>query len=237
MDNNFNNYEPYVVPTEAKDQEAMLQTVMSKTFIFMSAGLLISALCAFATYHSGVVEFLRDNTLLFYGLLFAELLIVIVASSVLENQRVGQASILFIAYACINGVTLSSIFLLYTESSILSIFILAALLFGVMAIYGYVTKSDLTRLGSIGMMGLFGVIILGFTNIFIQSSGLDLILSMVGLAIFIGLTAFDMQKIKEMATESVGKSATSIALFGALQLYLDFINIFLRLLRLFGKRD
>ena len=106
-----------------------------------------------------------------------------------------------------------------------------------MAVYGYVTKSDLTSVGSIGMMGLIGVIVLSVINIFMKSSGLDFMISIVGLAIFIGLTAYDMQKIKEMSKTNIGMSTTAIALFGALELYLDFINIFLRLLRLFGRDD
>ena len=231
-----NNYEPYVAPKNEQDQVSDIQSVMSKTFLFMSAGLLISALCAIATYQSSLVDTLLSNRTLFYVLRFGELGIIMVVNIALGKQKVGQAGLLFIVYACMNGVTLSTIFVVFELGSIFSIFFMAAILFTVMAVYGYVTKSDLTRLGSIGIMGLFGVIIVSVLNIFMKSSGLDLVISMVALAIFIGLTAYDMQKIKLMASERNGKSTTSIAMFGALQLYLDFINIFLRLLRLFGKR-
>jgi len=231
-----NNYEPYVAPKNEQDQVSDIQSVMSKTFLFMSAGLLISALCAIATYQSSLVDTLLSNRTLFYVLRFGELGIIMVVNIALGKQKVGQSGLLFIVYACMNGVTLSTIFVVFELGSIFSIFFMAAILFTVMAVYGYVTKSDLTRLGSIGIMGLFGVIIVSVLNIFMKSSGLDLVISMVALAIFIGLTAYDMQKIKLMASERNGKSTTSIAMFGALQLYLDFINIFLRLLRLFGKR-
>lgn len=236
MENNYNNYEPYVSQGGEQGQDTVIQSVMSKTFLFMCAALLISALSAFATYQSDLVYTIASNRILFYGLLFGEIGIVMVASRAIEKQRIIPATLLFAAYACINGVTLSFIFLIYEIGSIFSIFIVSALVFGVMAVYGYVTKSDLTKLGSIGMMALFGVIIMSVVNIFMRSSGLDLVLSMVGLAIFIGLTAYDMQKIKDLASTNYGKSTTAIGLFGALQLYLDFVNIFLRLLRLFGKR-
>lgn len=231
MENNYGSYDSSV-----NEKVEVRQAVISKTFIFMFAALLISSVCAVATFHSDLTYQLLTNRTLLYVLLFGEIGIVMIAGQTLRKQAVIPSAILLIAYAAINGVTLSYIFVLYEIGSIFSIFLIAALTFGVMAVYGYVTKSDLTRLGSIGIMGLFGVIIMSVVNIFLGNGTLDLILSMVGLALFIGLTAYDMQKIKAMADSSEGQSTTAIAMLGALEIYLDFVNIFLRLLRLFGKR-
>lgn len=231
MDNNFDNY---VTPTESKVQDTSL-AIMSKTFIFMCIGLFVSAMCAFIVYDTGLIKDIGTQSMFMF--LILELIIVFAATKVLNNRKVALAGILFILYAGINGITFASLFLVYELGSVLSIFIITAVVFGVMAIYGYATKSDLTSVGSIGMMALIGVIVLSLVNIFMRSSGLDFALSIVGLAIFIGLTAYDMQKIKEMSRANVGMSTTAVAMFGALQLYLDFINIFIRLLRLFGKRD
>lgn len=231
MDNNIDNY---VTPTESKVQDTSL-AIMSKTFIFMCIGLFVSAMCAFIVYDTGLIKDIGTQSMFMF--LILELIIVFAATKVLNNRKVALAGILFILYAGINGITFASLFLVYELGSVLSIFIITAVVFGVMAIYGYATKSDLTSVGSIGMMALIGVIVLSLVNIFMRSSGLDFALSIVGLAIFIGLTAYDMQKIKEMSRANVGMSTTAVAMFGALQLYLDFINIFIRLLRLFGKRD
>ncbi|WP_066712294.1 Bax inhibitor-1/YccA family protein [Clostridium sp. Marseille-P299] len=233
MDNNIGKYDQYASPNRIDAMETSL--VMSKTFIFMFIGLFVSAISAFIVYDTGFTEFLSNQSM--FVLLIVELGVVFAATRVLEKKKVGLAGALFLLYAVINGATLSTIFLVYEIGSIFSVFVIAAIVFGLMAVYGYVTKSDLTSVGSIGMMGLIGVIVLSVINIFMKSSGLDFMISIVGLAIFIGLTAYDMQKIKEMSKTNIGMSTTAIALFGALELYLDFINIFLRLLRLFGRDD
>lgn len=233
MDNNIGKYDQYASPNRIDAMETSL--VMSKTFIFMFIGLFVSAISAFIVYDTGFTEFLSNQSM--FVLLIVELGVVFAATRVLEKKKVGLAGALFLLYAVINGATLSTIFLVYEIGSIFSVFVIAAIVFGLMAVYGYVTKSDLTSVGSIGMMGLIGVIVLSVINIFMKSSGLDFMISIVGLAIFIGLTAYDMQKIKAMSKTNIGMSTTAIALFGALELYLDFINIFLRLLRLFGRDD
>ena len=147
---------------------------------------------------------------------------------------------LFVLYSVINGAVLSSIFLIYTMTSIASVFFITAGTFAVMALIGYTTKTDLTSMGKILMMAIIGLIIASLVNVFlVKSSGFDLIISYVGVLIFVGLTAYDSQKIKQLLLQApdAGESAQKVALLGALSLYLDFINLFLYLLRIFGKRD
>ena len=145
---------------------------------------------------------------------------------------------MFIVYSVINGVLLSFIFLAYTMSSISTVFFITAGTFGVMALIGYTTKTDLSKLGSILFMALIGLIIATVVNMFVHSSGLQLIISYVGVLIFVGLTAYDTQKIKQMLNEqsSADESAQKLALLGALSLYLDFVNLFIHLLRILGDR-
>ena len=218
-------------------EEGRVQSVMTMSFVFMFVALCISAMAAQFTITSGlIVQIVFNNTLL-GGLLVAELVIVVVADICLDKNLLVPSVLFFIAYSVINGMTLSVILLAYTASSVVSIFIMAALVFGAMAVFGAVTKKDLTGIGQIGFMLLLGIIIMGIVNFgILKSSGLDLVLSGLGLAIFIGLTAYDTQKIKEMAMADMNRSATVVGLAGALALYLDFINLFLKLLRLFGKR-
>ena len=147
---------------------------------------------------------------------------------------------LFVLYSAINGVMLSSIFLIYTTSSIASVFFITAGTFAVMAFIGYTTKTDLTSMGKILLMALIGLIIASLVNVFfVKSTGFDLILSYAGVLIFVGLTAYDSQKIKQMLlmAPDAGEGAQKLALLGALSLYLDFINLFIYLLRIFGRRE
>lgn len=233
--NNFNEFSSNAYQV---NRDETVQVVISKTFLFMFLALIISAVSAFWTVTSEFYVNIFTNDILFYGLLIGEVVLVIVAETTMKKNLVLPSALLFIAYSVVNGMTLSSILLVYTMESIFSIFLIAAIIFGVMAVFGFVTKRDLNALGTIGMMGLLGVIIVSIVNIFIlKSNGLSILLSAVGLAIFIGLTAYDLQKIKEMARNNVATSNNVLALYGALILYLDFINIFLKLLRLFGKRN
>lgn len=150
-----------------------------------------------------------------------------------------MATLMFVLYSVINGVTLSSIFLIYTAESITQVFLITAGTFGAMAFIGYTTKKDLSSMGKYLLMALIGLIIATLVNIFFKSSGMSMIISYVGVLIFVGLTAYDSQKIKEMCNsiEYVDESAQKLALLGALTLYLDFINLFIYLLRIFGKRE
>lgn len=236
LDNN--NFNEFSSNTYQVNRDETVQVVISKTFLFMFLALIISAVSAFWTVTSEFYVNIFTNDILFYGLLIGEVVLVIVAETTMKKNLVLPSALLFIAYSVVNGMTLSSILLVYTMESIFSIFLIAAIIFGVMAVFGFVTKRDLNALGTIGMMGLLGVIIVSIVNIFIlKSNGLSILLSAAGLAIFIGLTAYDLQKIKEMAHNNVATSNNVLALYGALILYLDFINIFLKLLRLFGKKN
>lgn len=236
---NFNSNDSYGANTYSTaqsrlDVEAKAQSVLSKTFLFMFMALLITAVSAYMTISTGFIYELRE----IYGpLLIAEVAVVFLANFTLQKDNVVLSAIMFLAYSIINGVTLSVIFVAYELGSVVSIFVLAAIIFGCMAAFGLVTKKDLSSLGTIGMMGLIGIIVLGIANIFIGSEGLSIGLAAVGLAVFIGLTAYDMQNIKDLARSNIQRSETSLALYGALILYLDFINIFIKLLRLFGNRN
>jgi len=172
-------------------------------------------------------------------LIIAEFGLVFAISAAINKLSLTTATLLFVLYSVINGATLSVIFLVYTMESIASVFFITAGTFGVMAFIGYTTKKDLTSLGKMLLMALIGLIIATLVNVFfIQSSGFSLIVSYVGVLIFVGLTAYDSQKIKQMLLQApdAGESAQKLALLGALTLYLDFINLFIYLLRIFGDR-
>ena len=172
-------------------------------------------------------------------MLIAELAVVFYLSARINSISFTKATVMFIIYSILNGATLASIFLVYTMSSIASTFFVAAGTFGVMALYGYVTKSDLTRIGNICLMALIGLIIATLVSMFWQNSMLQMIITYAGVILFVGLTAYDSQKIKRLLTADgieVTEETQKIALLGALTLYLDFINLFLYLLRLLGDR-
>ncbi len=175
-----------------------------------------------------------------WGLIIAELAIVIAISAAINRLSLTTATLLFVLYSVLNGATFSLIFAVYTMSSIANVFFITAGTFGVMAAYGYFTKRDLSSLGKLLLMALIGLIIATLVNVFlVKSSGFDLILSYAGVLIFVGLTAYDTQKIKQMLAmqTDMGEGAQKVALLGALSLYLDFINLFLYLLRIFGRRE
>ena len=187
----------------------------------------------------GIQMALFSNQLLFWGLVIAEFALVIGISAAINRLSLTTATLMFILYSVINGAMLSSIFLIYTMSSIASVFFITAGTFGVMALIGYTTKKDLTSMGKILFMALIGIIIATIVNIFLKSSGLQMIVSYLGVLIFVGLTAYDSQKIKNMLQMAPDASEASqrLALLGALTLYLDFVNLFIYLLRIFGRRE
>ena len=172
-------------------------------------------------------------------MIIAEFALVIGVSAAINRLSLTTATLMFILYSVINGALLSYIFLAYTASSIATVFFITAGTFGVMAFIGYTTKTDLSSMGKIVMMALIGLIIATVVNLFIKSSGLTMILSYVGVLVFVGLTAYDTQKIKHMLLQApdAGEGAQKLALLGALSLYLDFINLFIYLLRIFGRRN
>jgi FtsH-binding integral membrane protein len=187
----------------------------------------------------GLMQAIYTNPILFWGLIIAEFALVIGVSAAINKLSLTTATLMFILYSVINGALLSYIFILYTASSISTVFFITAGTFATMAFIGYTTKTDLSSWGKILLMALIGLIIATVVNVFIKSTMFDMILSYVGVLIFVGLTAYDSQKIKQMLLQApdAGESAQKVALLGALSLYLDFINLFLYLLRIFGKRD
>lgn len=217
---------------------ALVQSFFMQVYGWMASGLLATGILAYYTAHSPfLLNMIFGNKLVFYGLLFANLGIVFVLSRSIQSLSATAASFLFFTYSALNGLTLASIFLLYTHESIATVFFITAGTFGAMTAYGYVTKADLSKWGSILFMSLIGLIIASLVNLFLQSPTLMWVLTYAGVLIFVGLTAYDTQRLKEMAyslndEETVGK----FAVLGALTLYLDFINLFLYLLRIFGKR-
>ena len=215
---------------------AYVSQVMRKVFTKMFLAMVITAISAFVVLSSpALLTAIFSNSLIYWGLLIAEIVMVIALSATINKLSKTGASVLFYVYSILNGVTLSCIALVYTASSIGLTFAITAGVFAVMAIYGYVTKNDLTKFGSYLTMALFGLIICIVVNLFMQSSKMEWIISFAGVVIFIGLTAWDVQKIKRMATMTDYNNADKLATIGALSLYLDFINLFLYLLRFFGN--
>lgn len=215
---------------------AISESVIAQSFLFMFIALAITAVSALYTLNSSLIYYLYYYDLLFYGLIIGEFVVVIAANHAMSHQRLVPSAILFTAYAVINGITLSSILIFYAGSSIVSVFVITSALFGVMAFIGFVTKKDLSSLGGICAMGLIGLIIASIVNMFLGSTGLDMIISYIGVIIFVGLTAYDVQKIKNITMLADSTNATILGLYGALQLYLDFVNLFIKLLRIMGKR-
>lgn len=202
--------------------------------------LVITGICAYGVATSpSLLQMIYGNSVAIWLLIIAELGLVFYTTARIEHLSLTTATTLFVVYSALNGVTLSSIFLAFTMASIAKVFFITAGTFGAMAFYGYVTKTDLSKIGNILFMALIGLIIATVVNIFLKSAMFDLILSYVGVAIFVGLTAWDSQKIKEMLAmqSDMGERAQKLALMGALSLYLDFINLFLYLLRIFGNRN
>lgn len=202
--------------------------------------LVITGICAYGVATSpSLLQMIYGNSVAIWLLIIAELGLVFYTTARIEHLSLTTATTLFVVYSALNGVTLSSIFLAFTMASIAKVFFITAGTFGAMAFYGYVTKADLSKIGNILFMALIGLIIATVVNIFLKSAMFDLILSYVGVAIFVGLTAWDSQKIKEMLAmqSDMGERAQKLALMGALSLYLDFINLFLYLLRIFGNRN
>ena len=212
--------------------------LMRKVYVWMTLALVITGFTAYAVANSpGIMSAIIANRMLMWGLLIGEFALVWYVSARIDRLSLSTATLLFILYSVLNGATLSIIFLAYTMTSIASVFFITAGTFAAMSLVGYFTKKDLSGLGRFLFMALIGLIIATLVNVFlIKSGGFSLIVSYVGVLIFVGLTAYDTQRIKNMLVEAddVSAEAQKIALMGALALYLDFINLFLYLLRIFG---
>ena len=243
---NYNNLPPLpqANATQAAPQQSewslttYMAQVMRKVYLKMFLGLLVTALTSwFVLNNETILMTLIQSSGLLIGLCVAELALVFILSLAINKLSSPVATLLFYVYAVINGVTLTPIFLIYTMSSIALTFFVTSGVFLAMTIYGYVTKSDLTKIGSFLVMALIGLIVCTLVNLFLKSSTMDWIISFAGVIIFLGLTAWDTQKIKQMAQETDEMNAGKLATLGALSLYLDFINLFLYLLRFLGSRD
>ena len=217
------------------DQVVIAQNALIRqVYAWMGAGLLVTALLAFVTISSpAIFTAVVGNRLVFYGLLIGELGLVVALSAAINRLSAGTATLMFLIYSALNGVTFSIVFRVYTAESIGSTFLITAGMFGAMSIYGSTTKKDLTSWGSFLFMGLIGIVIASIVNIFVGSSAVAWVVSAIGVIVFTGLTAYDTWKIKEMA--ATGAGGRKPAIIGALTLYLDFINLFLMLLRFTGR--
>ena len=238
----MNNYNFY---SDGNGQQTVVYTqsvakVMRSVYLRMFLGLLATAFTAmFVASQESLMLAIFGNKIFFWGLIIAEFACVIGISGAINKISTAMAVLLFFVYAIINGVTLASIFRVFEISTIAQTFFITAGVFGAMSAYGYLTRADLSKFGAFLFMALIGLIITSVVNIFFmeESKTLDWVISLVGVGIFIGLTAWDTQKIKMMVMQSNGYNVGKIATPGALSLYLDFINLFLYLLRIFGSRD
>lgn len=213
--------------------EDLAMNTMAKAFLVMVVALLVTAVASFVTVsNEGIMYAILENLTIF---LILELVCVFATSFAIRKNNTLLSAVLFGAYCIVNGMTLSFVFFVYDIGSILEIAILAAVVFGVMAAYGMITKRDLTSWGSIGVMLLVGILIVSLFNIIFQSSGLNMIMNYVGVFTFVGLTAYDVQRLKNHSLEISTSNANAFAIFFAMELYLDLINLFLRLLAIFGR--
>jgi uncharacterized protein len=227
---------PYV----AADQvEVRQRSIISQAYLWMAVGLVITGLVAAFTASSPTMLSLvyGGNVLVFWGLLLLEIILVIILAAAVTRLPVGVALTVFVVYAALNGVTLSGILLAYTKASVAATFFITAGTFAIMAIYGYTTKRDLTRLGNLAFMALIGLILGSVVNLFLHNPVVYWVITYLGVLIFVGLIAYDTQKLKRLGSSAGGEIASRLAILGALSLYLDFINLFLFLLRIFGRQN
>lgn len=216
-----------------------VSTLMRKVYVWMTLALVITGLTAYGVAtNESLAEAIYGSRIMFYGLIIAELGLVFYISARLHKISLTTGTLLFILYSAVNGATMASIFWLFDTDTIGQVFLITAGTFAVMAFIGYTTKKDMSGMGKMLMMALIGIIIASVVNIFLNSSGLSMILNYVGVLVFVGLTAYDTNKIKAMLSQFgyADEAAQKVALMGALSLYLDFINLFLYLLRIFGGR-
>ena len=233
---------PFESATQARTQ-TRVNAYVRGVYNWMAIGLGLTAVTAFFVAGSEtLLRLIFGNPIVFFGLIIGELALVFTISARVHRMRAATATNLFMLYAVLNGATLSAIFIRYTMSDIASTFFVCALTFLAMSVYGWTTKKDLTSWGSFLFMGLIGIIVASVVNLFVQSSAVAMIVSYIGVLVFVGLTAYDTQKIKQMAiSQPAGIDGAAVrkgSILGALTLYLDFVNLFLMLLYIFGgSRD
>ena len=225
----------YNPPGLLSSAELATRAFIQRVYLWMGLGLAVTGACAlFMASDPRMIVALVQNRFLFYGLLIAELGLVVYLSGWVKSMDIGTARFAFLFYSALSGVTLSSIFLIYTSGSIANAFFMSAGLFAIMSVYGWATKTDLTSMGNFMMMGLLGVILASVVNMWTRSPAVEWATSIMSVIIFTGLTAWDTQKLKAINRE--GGEDGKLAIAGALTLYLDFINLFLALLRVTGRR-
>jgi len=230
------------ISTKQTQVQVRVNDFIRSVYNWMAIGLALTGFVSFYVASTpSLLNLIYRNQILFFGLIIAELALVFTISARIQRMQASTATALFVLYSALNGATLSFIFIVYTRASIASTFFVCAATFIACSIYGWTTKRDLTSLGGFLMMGLIGIIIASLVNIFIRSSAMHMIISYIGVLVFVGLTAYDTQSLKAMAVSQpadVGASAIRKgAILGALKLYLDFINLFLMLLRILGNRE
>jgi FtsH-binding integral membrane protein len=219
------------------DMDAGLRQFMISVYNYMASGLALTGVVAYGAAETGLYESLINTPLLFWGVALAPLALVFLLSFRIEKMSLGAAQAAFWAYAGLVGLSLSGLFFVYTGTSIAQTFFITAATFLAMSLYGYTTRTDLARTGSFLLMGLFGIIIASLVNLFLASSTLQLAISVTGILVFVGLTAYDTQRVKEIYLNSDSPtSAGKKAIMGALALYLDFLNLFIFLMQLTGDR-
>jgi FtsH-binding integral membrane protein len=238
MDYNHNNH--YMNNRTMNDRTIYSQQPsLAGVYGWMSFGLLVTALTAlFVVTQPKVLSFLVSNPTIFFGIFLLQIALVVVLSSMIQKLSFGAAAACFIGYSALTGLSLSTLAVVYTGASLATTFGAAALMFGIMAVYGYVTNSDLSSWGSFLLMGLIGLVIANIITIFTSSPGFELTVAAIGILIFSLLTAYDVQRIKQLLSQVPDdhRARGQIALLGALTLYLNFINIFLHMLQFLGKK-
>ena len=230
------------ISTKQTQVQVRVNEFIRSVYNWMAIGLALTGFIAYYVASTpALLNLILGNQILFFGLIIAELALVFTISARVHRMQPSTATALFVLYSALNGATLSFIFILYTRASIASTFFVCAATFIACSIYGWTTKRDLTSMGGFLMMGLIGIIIASLVNLFIRSSAMHMIISYIGVLVFVGLTAYDTQNLKAMAVSQpadVGAGAIRKgAILGALKLYLDFINLFLMLLRILGNRE
>lgn len=217
-----------------------LQAYMAQVYGWMTCGLLLTAFVAwFAAGTPAVMEFVFSSKITFFGLIIVQLGLVFVLSGMVHKLSAGMATTLFMLYSALTGLTLSSIFYIYTTASIGTTFVVAGGMFGAMSLYGYTTKRDLSGFGNMLFMALIGIVLASLVNIWLKSTALMWAVTYIGVIVFVGLTAYDTQKLKNIGEQIDVRDTQNMrkySILGALTLYLDFINLFLMLLRIFGNR-
>jgi hypothetical protein len=226
------------LPLADSHTTAIRNRVMQRVYVWMMVGLLVTGVVAMiVAANDAFMEAIFGNLFVLFGLIIAEFVLVWILASRIERLSVGTATVMFLVYSAINGLTMAAIFWVYTSASIASTFFITAGTFGVMSLYGMVTKRDLSGMSTYLIMALIGLLLASIVNIFWNNSALYWIITFAGVLIFVALTAYDTQKIKRIAAGVTNEAdAGRLAIIGALALYLDFINLFLYLLRIFGRR-